>query len=96
MILHLRQWIILAVCCLPALASGDERILDYRSQIKVSENGYLTVTETIRVQAEGDKIKRGIYRDFPTRYKDKLGNHFEVEFDVISVQRDGRTESWHT
>ncbi len=96
MILHLRQWIILAVCCLPALASGDERILDYRSQIKVSENGYLTVTETIRVQAEGDKIKRGIYRDFPTCYKDKLGNHFEVEFDVISVQRDGRTESWHT
>jgi uncharacterized membrane protein YgcG len=92
----LRQWIILAVCCLPVSASGDERILDYRSQITINENGYLTVTETIRVQAEGDKIKRGIYRDFPTRYKDKLGNHFVVEFDVISVQRDGRTESWHS
>ncbi len=92
----LRPWIILAICCLPLLASGDERILDYRSHIKVSEDGYLAVTETIRVQAEGQKINRGIYRDFPTRYKDKLGNHFVVDFDVISVQRDGRAESWHT
>jgi len=92
----LRPWIILAICCLPLLASGDERILDYRSHIKVSEDGYLAVTETIRVQAEGQKINRGIYRDFPTHYKDKLGNHFVVDFDVISVQRDSRAESWHT
>jgi uncharacterized membrane protein YgcG len=96
MIFRLRRWILLAVFCLPMLASGDERILDYHSQITVDENGYLTVTETIRVQAEGEKINRGIYRDFPTRYKDKLGNHFVVEFDVISVQRDGRAEPWHT
>jgi hypothetical protein len=96
MIVRLRLWIILAVCCLPAPVAGDERILDYRSHIKVNENGYLAVTETIRVQAEGNKINRGIYRDFPTRYKDKLGNHFVVDFDVISVQRDGRAEPWHT
>jgi hypothetical protein len=55
----------------------------------------LTVTEAIRVQAEGNQIRRGIYRDFPTRYQDPLGNHYTVGFSVEAVLRDGVPESWH-
>ncbi len=86
----------LAFCLFSQTLSADERILDYRSDIHVHENGELTVTETIRVRSEGQEIRRGIYRDFPTRYRDRLGNHVNVDFNPISVKRNGNTEAWHT
>ena len=92
----MRPWIIILCCLVPALTTADERILDYQSDIRIHENGTLTVTETIRVRAEGNNIRRGIYRDFPTSYKDHLGNRFRVDFSVISVRRNGRPEPWHT
>lgn len=92
----MRPWIIILCWLLPLLATADERILDYQSDIRIHENGTLTVTETIRVRAEGKSIRRGIYRDFPTSYKDRLGNKFRVEFSVISVRRNGQPEPWHT
>jgi uncharacterized membrane protein YgcG len=88
--------IIILSYLLPLLALADERILDYRSDIRIHENATLTVTEIIRVRAEGQNIRRGIYRDFPTSYKDRLGNRFRVDFSVLSVQRNGRPEPWHT
>jgi uncharacterized membrane protein YgcG len=54
------------------------------------------VTERIAVRAEGNNIRRGIYRDFPTRYKDRYGNRVVVDFQMIDVQRDGKTEPWFT
>ncbi len=92
----MRPWSIILCCALPWLAIADERILDYQSDIRIHENGTLIVTETIRVRAEGNNIRRGIYRDFPTRYKDRLGNWFRVDFSVISVRRNGHPEPWHT
>lgn len=79
-----------------SVALADERILDYRSDILVHEDGWLTVTETLRVRAEGQQIRRGIYRDFPTRYRDRLRNHVAVEFQPLSVLRNGSSEDWHT
>ena len=38
----------------------------------------MTVRETIVVESTGRKIKRGIYRDFPTTYKDRFGNRVTV------------------
>ncbi|MDX1380365.1 MAG: hypothetical protein R3233_04550, partial [Xanthomonadales bacterium] len=43
-----------------AVARADERILDYRSDIRLAPDGALAVTETIRVRAEGQNIRRGI------------------------------------
>lgn len=77
-------------------AWGDERILDYRSDVAIQADGSLVVSESIRVVAEGNEIRRGITRDFPTRYKDRFGNHYNVKFDVESVSRDGDAESWHS
>ena len=56
----------------------------------------MLVTETIKVQAESKSIKRGIYRDFPTDYKDRLGNNYKVDLSVIGVERDGQREQYHT
>ena len=77
-------------------ALAEERILDYHSDIKVFVDGSMQVTETIRVRAEQKEIKRGIYRDFPTDYRDRLGNRYRVGFEVVDVRRDGRAEDWHT
>lgn len=81
---------------LPGLAWTDERILDYHSDILIRKDGWIEVTETIRVRAEGINIRRGIYRDYPTRYEDRLGNDVVVDYEPRSVLRDGRTEDFHT
>src|ERR1700731_1292222 len=82
------------------LASGPaqavERILRFVSDVEVERNGDLAVTETIRVQAEGNQIRRGILRDFPTTYARPDGARVVVGFDVKSVTRDGADESWTT
>lgn len=76
-----------------AQATG-ERILNFESRVQVQPDSKLIVTETIQVQAEGNKIKRGIYRDFPTVYKNRQGHKREVGFNVVSVTRDGNPESY--
>lgn len=75
--------------------SSAERILRFNSGIEVHEDGSMTVTETIRVYGAGNQIRHGIYRDFPTRYKDRLGNRYRVDFQVKEVLRDGSQEGYH-
>jgi uncharacterized membrane protein YgcG len=79
-----------------ATVAAQEEILNFHSDIQVQLDGSMLVTETIQVQAEGNKIKRGIYRDFPTIYKDRFNNRYRVKFDLQMVQRDGRSEPYHT
>jgi uncharacterized membrane protein YgcG len=87
-------------CTLLLLFAGSlaaqERILTYDSQVQVNADGSLEVTERIGVHAEGNNIRRGIYRDFPTRYKDRYGNRVVVDFQMIDVLRDGKPEPWFT
>jgi len=82
----------LLLCLGPAY--GAERILSYHSDIEVHPDATMTVVETVRVRAEGINIRRGIYRDFPTDYKDGFGNRYRVSFEVLDVTRDGRPEAW--
>ena len=86
------------LACLVWAGSGkaEERILSYHSDIMVAADATMEVEETIRVRAEGRDIRRGIYRDFPTRYKDRFDNKYVVAFDVLAVSRDGRSEPYHT
>ena len=81
---------------LPLQARAQERILSYDSTLAVNADGSMDVEERIRVRAEGDAIRRGIYRDFPTRYRDRHGNRVVVDFTVKDVRRDGRPEPWFT
>ncbi len=79
----------------PAFAAADERILSFHSDIVVKQDGWLEVTETIRVRAEGQQIRRGIYRDFPTKYGDAFGNNYNVRFSPLSVMRNDRLEDFN-
>jgi len=97
-------------CAAPADAAGDsdqpaadtdepddavERIDDFASRVVVDAAGALTITETITVEAAGDKINHGIYRDFPTLYDGPWGTRRGVPFAVVAVERDGRAEPYH-
>jgi len=77
-------------------AHADERILEFHSDILIMKDGWIDVTETIRVRAEGNRIRRGIYRDFPTEYRDKQGNDYVVGFEVLSVLRNNAVEDFHS
>jgi uncharacterized membrane protein YgcG len=78
-----------------ATPPAAEEILDYHSDIRVQEDTSLLVQETIRVRSSGQLIKHGIYRDFPTRYQDRLGNRYVVNFQVLEVRRDGQPDNFH-
>jgi len=77
-------------------AAAAELIRDYHADIAVAVDGTLTVTETIEVQAEGQEIQRGIFRDFPLYARDADGRTVEIDFDLLSVERDGQPEDYHT
>jgi uncharacterized membrane protein YgcG len=83
---------LLALSQAPAFAV--ERILQFISDVKVEKNGDLLVTETLRVNAEGREIRRGILRDFPTTYTARDGRRVRVGFTVLSVTRDGQPENF--
>ncbi len=72
-------------------AMADERIHAYHSDVTVHRDGSLTVVETITVSAEGDEIKRGIYRDFPTVRGGMFTRH-RVGFTLLGAKRDGKGE----
>ncbi len=80
----------------PVAAQGRERIVEFRSDVVVATDGAVTVTETIRVVVAGQQIKRGIIRDFPTRYTGKYGETVNVGFKLLEVRRDGAPERYKT
>lgn len=82
------------ICATMSNAAATEKIYTYSSDIYIHEDASMTVEETIEVYAAGINIKRGIYRDFPTKYKDKKGNNYTVKFEVLEVLKDGKSEPY--
>lgn len=85
-----------ALVFVAAPLSAQEVIKSYDTQVQINRDGSIDVTENITVHAEGNQIRRGIYRDFPTRYSDRVGNKVVVGLDVLSVQRNDVIEPWFT
>ncbi|MCC6489924.1 MAG: DUF2207 domain-containing protein [Candidatus Hydrogenedentes bacterium] len=75
---------------------SGERILRFHSDVTIYEDASLTVRETITVRSEGNQIQHGIYRDFPTRYRKPWWRPVTVGFEIVSVERDGVPEPFHT
>ncbi|MBX5236804.1 DUF2207 domain-containing protein [Rhizobium sp. NLR22b] len=73
-----------------------EVIDSFASDITLEKSGAMTVRETITVNAEGNRINHGIFRDFPLFFTDAGGRRRSVDFDMVSVSRDGADEPWHT
>jgi len=85
---------VLALALSAGLAAADERILGFHAHIDVLPDASLHVIETIRVRAEGNRIKRGIFREFPTAYVDDRGRRTTIGFALQSVKRDGVDEPY--
>ncbi|MBE0590988.1 MAG: DUF2207 domain-containing protein, partial [Gemmatimonadales bacterium] len=77
---------------LGATATAAEAIERFDAVIEVGDDGELSVSETIVVRAEGQQIRRGIYRDFPLRFEDAEGRLRRVGFELLAVTRDGMAE----
>jgi uncharacterized membrane protein YgcG len=89
-----RFFLALALCA--TTAGAQERITAYDILVNVNKDASLDITEQISVRAEGNQIRRGIYRDFPTSYRDRFGNRVRVALDVHGVEKNGATEPWFT
>ncbi|NBB49929.1 DUF2207 domain-containing protein, partial [Rhizobium sp. CRIBSB] len=77
-------------------AQAEEVIRDYHADITVFPDASIEVTETITVNADGDRIQRGIFRDFPLYAQDARGFRQKVDFELLSVERDGQYDDFHT
>src|SRR5690606_26507180 len=75
---------------LPAVAR--EEIRAFASDVTLRTDGSVRVIETLDVQAEGNEIRRGIYRDIPVTMVSDRGNRIRVALNVVSVERDGAPE----
>jgi uncharacterized membrane protein YgcG len=71
-----------------------EVIKSYDSKILLRADGSMHVVETIRVVAAHEQINHGIYRDFPTHYRDRWGERVNVKFEFQGARRDGQPEDW--
>ncbi len=92
-----RLVVLLALACVATTAmaqADDEHILDYHSRIEIQADASVIVDEKITVHSLQQRIRRGIYRDFPTRYRDRFGNRVKVDFEVLEVLRNGQPEPW--
>lgn len=83
--------VLLLVLAAPHVHAAEE-IHSFHSDIRIQTDGSLEVTETIEIRAEGEEIRRGIVREFPTRYRDRRGNRVRVDFELLGVERDGKPE----
>ncbi|MCF6325752.1 MAG: DUF2207 domain-containing protein [Devosiaceae bacterium] len=88
--------LLLAFFALVPAANAQEVIKSFSSNITLLDDGTVDVTETIRVNAEGKQIKRGIFRDIPTTLINDDGSIIQSVLSVISIQRDGKDEPYFT
>lgn len=80
------------VLALPAAAR--EEIRAFAADVTLRVDGSVRVLETVDVKAEGNQIRRGIYRDIPIVLLGPSGNKIRVGLDVASVTRDGAAEDF--
>lgn len=79
-----------------ALFSQSERVISFHSDIAVDTSSTITVTESIKIYANGTIFKRGITRTIPTVMVDSSGNKVKLDFKILAVERDGRSSAYHT
>jgi len=81
---------LLLALAVPALAR--EEIRSFASDVELLTDGSVSVLETIDVNAEGNQIRRGIYRDIPVTMIGESGHKIRIDLDVGAVTRNGQSE----
>jgi len=86
----------LALVLLPRPSRAEETILLYSSSASVRGDASLEVREDITVRVEGVRIRKGIFRDFPTTYTDSSGKTVRVGFSVEEALLNGKRVPYST
>ncbi|MHA6298356.1 DUF2207 domain-containing protein [Devosia sp. CAU 1758] len=82
--------VLLATLVAPTMAR--EEIRAFATDVELRTDGSVAVLETIDVNAEGNQIRRGIYRDIPVTMVGDSGHKIRIDLDVEAVTRAGRPE----
>ena len=92
LVCHSVFWGLLLLCLLAEIgtAAAAERIDAFASTVTIHKDGRMRVRESITVTAEGDQIRKGIYREIPLRYSGPSAYRGLVPFSVVSASLDGR------
>lgn len=83
-------------CAATDPSTAPEYIDRFHAHITVHEDASLTVREEIDYVTVTAPNKHGIVRDFPTLYQDETGNHIRVQFEIVSIEKDGKQEPFKT
>lgn len=78
---------------------NTERIISFSSNITINKDASIDIEENIRILSAGQTIKHGIFREFPTRYKDESNNNYIVGFELKEIKLDNnpvnyKIEDW--
>lgn len=73
-----------------------EKINSFHTDLTVAPDGKLTVTEDIRIHAQGIQFKRGIVRKLPLRFADHTGRIQRVKYEYSEVLMGGQETPYHT
>lgn len=76
------------------LAPAYEHILSFHARARFNADGSMEVQENIEVLAQGNEIRRGIFRTLPLSWNRQDGKIFRVDYRVKSVLRDGINEPY--
>ena len=85
---------IILFLCFNGLLFSKEQILKYETELYLNKDGSLFIIENITVKAEGNKIQRGITREFPTKYKNEFGDNIIIDFEIIDILKNNVHESF--
>ena len=85
---------IILFLCFNGLLFSKEQILKYETELSLNKDGSLFIIENITVKAEGNKIQRGITREFPTKYKNEFGDNIIIDFEIIDILKNNVNESF--
>ncbi|WDR02555.1 DUF2207 domain-containing protein [Devosia algicola] len=91
--------LLLAVACLLLAVSpgvAREEIRSFTSNLVLAADGSVDVTEILDVNAEGNQIRRGIYRDIPVVMLDDDGVRVRPDLHVLTVMRGKLQEPFRT
>lgn len=92
----MRYLYLLVFSLFAGLIYSQEAILNYQVEISILSDADIEVTEYITVRAEGNQIRRGIFRRIPTLRPNVVGKNELAPLDVLEVKRDGESEDYHT
>ncbi|MCL2888326.1 MAG: DUF2207 domain-containing protein [Elusimicrobia bacterium] len=86
--------LILPLLC--AVLHAQEQIESFDITALIQPDGSVVITETIAVNAQLNKIKRGLVRDIPTTHNAGFMMREDIGLQIISLARNGKEEPFFT